>query len=385
MIERLLVKDYKNTGDPQVRARYGTAAGLFGIATNLILFALKLTIGLLSGSITIVAEAVNNLSDAASSVLTMIGFRLSNRPADKDHPFGHARYEQITAFIVALFVLSIGVLFAKSSVDKIISPGELTISPATIAVLVAAVIIKLWQMVTYRRMAGLIDSMALRATAMDSRNDAISTLSVLFSMVLMKLFDVNLDGYVGLLVSVFVIISAIGMVRSSLGPMLGEPPTKEQVDAICSLIDGNEDILGRHDLIIHSYGAGAAFASIHIEFDAKKDIIKIHDLVDNIEREAYSKLGISLTVHMDPVDVSNPLRHKLYELTAAGLHKFDPELRFHDFRLVDGPTHTNVLFDIVEPFGKSYDLDKLRELLSKEISSVEGRFYFVINVDKKLD
>lgn len=384
MLKRLFIKDYVNTSDPAVRIRYGVVAGAFGIATNLMLFVIKIIIGLLANSITIIAEAVNNLSDAASSILTMVGFRLSNRPADKDHPYGHARYEQITALLVAILVLCIGALFAKSSVDKILNPQELSISVITYVILTIALAVKLVQMLTYLDFAKAIDSEALRATAMDSRNDMISTASVLVSMAIMQLFRINIDGWVGLAVSVFVIWSAVGMVKDAISPMLGVPPTKEQVDSVCSLIDGREELLGYHDLIIHNYGAGAAFASIHVEFDASKDVIHIHDLIDNIEREARTKLNILLTIHMDPVDVSNPRRHKLYELTVSALEKYNPQIKLHDFRLVDGPTHTNVLFDITEPYGEKYDIDRIKQTLMQEFSEEKGTFYFVINVDKEM-
>ncbi len=385
MLKRLFIKDYNNTSDPAVRIRYGVVAGGFGIATNLFLFVIKIVIGLLANSITIVAEAVNNLSDAGSSILTMVGFKLSNRPADKDHPYGHARYEQITALLVAILVLCIGALFAKSSVDKIISPQELSISAITYVILLIALVVKLIQMFTYFDFSKAIDSEALKATAMDSRNDMISTASVLTSMIIMQTFRINIDGWVGLAVSVFVILSAVGMVRDAISPMLGVPPTKEQVSSICSLIDGKEELLGYHDLIIHNYGAGTAFASIHVEFDARKDVIHIHDLIDNIEREARTKLGILLTIHMDPVDVSNPRRYKLYDLAKNALEKYNPDIKFHDFRLVDGPTHTNVLFDITEPFGEKYDIDEIKQMLTREFSGETGTFYFIINVDKEMN
>lgn len=385
MLKRLFIKDYQNTSDHKVRTRYGIVAGAFGIATNLLLFAIKLIIGLLAGSITIIAEAVNNLSDAGSSILTIVGFRLSNIPADKDHPYGHARYEQITAMLVAILVLCIGVLFAKSSVDKIISPQELSISAVTYVVLSIALAMKLWQMVTYLDFSRAISSDALKAAAMDSRNDMISTASVLLSMIIMQLLDVNIDGWVGLAVSAFVVYSAVGMVKEAISPMLGVPPTHEQVSGIYGLIDCHPELLGHHDLIIHSYGVGATFASCHVEFDASSDIIGIHDLIDNIEREASSQLGILLTIHMDPVDVSNPRRHRLYDLTVGCLKKYNSSIKLHDFRIVDGPTHTNVLFDIVEPFGEKYSVSEITDMLSLEFSKEEGTYYFVINVDKQMD
>lgn len=385
LLKKLFIKDYKNVSDPGVRIRYGVVAGAFGIATNVVLFLIKLLIGLLANSITIIADAINNLSDAGSSIFTMVGFKLSNRPADKDHPYGHARYEQITALLVAILVLCIGILFAKSSVDKIISPQELNISLATFVILIIAVALKLIQMLTYLDFAKAISSEAIKAAAMDSRNDIITTVSVLVSMVVMRIFEINIDGWVGLAVSIFVIFSAIGMIREVISGLLGTPPTQEQVDGIYHLFDGHDEIIGHHDLIIHSYGAGTTFASLHAEFDSAGNITHIHDIIDNIEREASSKLGIALTIHMDPVDVSNPRRHKLYELALEAVKKYNPEIMIHDFRLVEGPTHTNVLFDIVEPFGESYDIDRIKEILSEAFSKEEGTYYFVINVDKKMD
>jgi len=385
LLKKLFIKDYKNVSDPAVRIRYGVVAGAFGIVTNVVLFFIKLVIGLVSNSITIIADAVNNLSDAGSSIFTLVGFKLSNRPADKDHPYGHARYEQITALLVAILVLCIGALFAKSSIDKIIQPQELNISIATYTVLAAAILLKLIQMLTYLDFSKSISSDAIKAAAMDSRNDIITTASVLVSMIVMQAFSINIDGWVGLAVSVFVIWSAFGMVREAISNMLGTPPTQEQVDAIYELFDGHEEIIGHHDLIIHSYGVGSTFASIHAEFDAKGNIVHIHDVIDNIEREAKAKLGIDLTIHMDPVDVSNPRRHRLYDLTLEGIKKYNPDILIHDFRLVEGPTHTNVLFDLVEPFGEKYDIDKIKEILAEEFSGESGKYYFVINVDKKMD
>ncbi len=383
MLKKLFIKDYKNTENPNVRNRYGAVAGAFGIFTNILLFFIKLIIGLLSGSITVVADAINNLSDAGSSVLTLIGFKLAGRPADEDHPYGHARYEQIIALLIAVLVLCIGVLFAKGSIDKIITPAELTLNLTTYIVLLVAVGIKLIQMFTYLDFAKAIDSDAIRAAALDSRNDIISSGSVLLGMVIMGLFDLNIDGYIGLAVSAFLIYSAFKMVKETISPMLGTPPSPEMVKQLEDMLLTSDVIVDCHDLIIHNYGAGANFASVHAEVDAKGDIIAIHDAIDNMEHKVLKELGIALTIHMDPVDFSNPRRQRLLELANAALAKFDSEISLHDFRLVDGPTHTNVLFDIVEPFGKSYELSDLRKLLNEEFLVEEGKFFFVITVDKK--
>lgn len=384
VLKRLFIKDYKNTSDPNVRNRYGVVSGIFGIVTNFVLFLIKLIIGLVSNSITIIADAINNLSDAGSSVLTMIGFKLSGKPADKDHPYGHARYEQITALLVAILVLCIGVLFAKGSVEKIFTPEELSISVVTYITLIAAIILKLVQMFTYLDFAKAIDSNTIRAAALDSRNDVISTSSVLASVIVMDVFAINIDGFVGFIVSAFLIWSALKMVKETINPMLGIMPSKELVDSITSLIMRNDGIIDIHDLIIHNYGVGQNFASVHVEIDASGDIIAIHDLIDNIEHQALDELGVLLTIHMDPVDVNNPKRQRLLKLCKSALAKYDQPVPFHDFRIVDGPTHTNILFDIVEPFGTKFDIEKIKALLSEEMSCEGGKYYYVINIDKAM-
>lgn len=384
MLKKLLIKDHQNVTDPKVRERYGTVSGIFGICTNVLLFIIKLVIGLISHSITVIADGVNNLMDVGSSVLTMIGFKISSKPADKDHPYGHARFEQITALLVALLVLVIGALFAKSSIDKIITPEELSLSWMTYVTLIAAIILKLIQMFTYLDFAKAINSDAIRAAAMDSRNDVISTSSVLLSVIIMGVFEINIDGYVGLLVSLFLILSSLKMVKETIDPMLGIPPSKELVDSITDLVLSSEHVNGIHDLIIHNYGVGANFASCHVEVDASGDMIAIHDEIDNIERLAHYALGVMLTIHMDPIDYSNPIRQELYEITESVLNEYSSDLSFHDFRIVDGPTHTNVLFDIVEPVDTHVDLHRIRQLLSEEYPS-DGKYFFVITVDKDMN
>lgn len=381
MLKRLLIKDYKNTQDPKVRERYGTVSGIFGIATNFVLFLIKLIIGLLSNSITVIADGVNNLMDVGSSVLTMIGFKISNKPADRDHPYGHARFEQITALLIAILVLIIGVLFAKGSIDKIITPEAITINTVTYVTLVAAIVLKLIQFFVYIDFSKAISSDTIKAAAMDARNDVISTSSVLLSVIVMGLFDINIDGYVGLLVSGFLVISSVKMVIDTINPMLGMPPEKELVDSINSLICECECVKGVHDLIIHNYGVGRNFASVHAEVDASGDIIAIHDEIDNIEKLCHSKLGVLMTIHIDPIDYKNPLRTELLEITEKAVYDFDSRLSMHDFRIVDGPSHTNVLFDLVEPIESSVNLSDFTAFLEERYPK-ERKYYFVLTVDK---
>lgn len=283
------------------RTRIGVFAGIFGIFTNLLAFAIKITVGVLSGSVTVAADAVNSLTDAGSSILTMIGFKLSSKPADREHPYGHARYEQITALIISLLMLTVGILFAKSSIEKIIHPTELNIGVLTYTALIAAIVLKLVQAAVNFRLAKKIDSGALRAAALDSRNDALITASVLVSVIIMGMFSLNIDGWAGLLVSLFIIWSSAMTVKNAISPMLGAPPSDELVAEVTKIVTSRTAVLGYHDLVIHNYGSGANFGSIHCEVDGRGNVAEIHDIIDGIEQEVADKLGVVLTIHMDPV------------------------------------------------------------------------------------
>lgn len=283
------------------RTRIGVFAGIFGILTNLLAFAVKIVVGVLSGSVTVAADAVNSLTDAGSSILTMIGFKLSSKPADREHPYGHARYEQITALIISLIMLAVGLLFAKSSIEKIIHPTELNIGILTYSALIAAIVLKLIQAAVNFNLAKKIDSGALHAAALDSRNDALITASVLVSVIIMGAFGKNIDGWAGLLVSLFIIWSSAMTVKSAISPMLGAPPSSELVEAVEKIVMSRPEILGYHDLVIHNYGSGANFGSIHCEVDGRGNVAEIHDIIDGIENQIGAELGVVLTIHMDPV------------------------------------------------------------------------------------
>ncbi|MGI5825279.1 MAG: cation diffusion facilitator family transporter [Bacillota bacterium] len=383
MIKKLFIKDYQNTSDPAVRNRYGVVAGIFGIILNVILCTIKMIIGIFANSITIIVDAVNNLTDAASSILTIIGFKLSGKPADAKHPYGYARYEHITAMIVALVVLAVGVLFAKSSVEKIINPEELSINTITVVLLAIALTGKIYQLIVLKDFSRAIDSNTLKATALDTRNDIITNFAVLIAIIIMGIFKINIDGILGLLVSLFVIYSSLGMVKETFEPMLGTPPSPETVKMIKTEILAHEGVKGIHDLIIHDYGVGKSFATVHVEVDAAENVMKSHDLVDNIEIEFRKKHGINLTIHMDPIDFSNSNRQKYFEMTAAVLNKMVENAQIHDFRLVDGPSHTNIVFDIIEPFDETYDMTAIKEALQKKFKNEPKKCFFIITVDKK--
>ena len=363
--KKLFVKDYKSTDKPEVRFRYGATAGIFGLITNAVLFGLKLAVGLVGGSITIIADAVNNLSDAGSSVVTLAGFKLASRPADKEHPYGHARYEYITALVISVIILIIGVLLCKSSVEKIISPSEVTVNVYTYVVLGVAIALKIIQMLVYLDFSKSISSAALKASAMDSRNDVIATSAVLISTIVMGAAQVNIDGYMGVAVSLF-----------------GTPPPKELVDKIKDIIMSHDGVIGMHDLAVHNYGEGRYFAVVHVEVPAKVPIMITHDLVDNIEHDVERETGASITIHMDPVDTEDEELEALKARAEKVLAEMGDGLTLHDFRLVRGATHTNVLFDVTIPFDSKYKLADVTGRMQDEFDADDTVYYFVINVDR---
>ncbi len=383
-IRKLLIKDYDKVEKTEVRTRYGIVAGIIGIVSNAILFAFKLLVGILGGSITIVADAINNLSDAGSSVVTLIGFRLASKPADKEHPFGHARYEYITALIVALIILVIGVLLCKSSIEKIITPEETVVTVYTYVVLAAAIVMKVLQMFVYRDFSNAINSQALRASSDDSRNDVLATTLVLVSAIVIDTTGVNIDGYMGAVVSLFIIISALMLVKDTINPLIGEKPDSEFVRKLKDEIMSYDGILGMHDLMVHSYGVNASFAICHVEVDSAVPIMQSHDLIDTIEREVHEKLGVTLNIHLDPIDIHDEEIPVLKERAEAILGELDKELSIHDFRIVRGISFVNVVFDVVIPYDSKVTLAEVEKALDAGFN-VEGapdKYYFVVSMDR---
>lgn len=382
MLKKIFIKNYKDVDNPKVRNRYGIVAGAFGIVTNIILFVIKFVIGIFSNSITIIADAFNNLSDSFSSILTIIGFKLSNKPADKEHPYGHARYEQITGILVSFLILAMGVLFTKSSIEKIINPEDISLTFVTYLILIIAIIGKFMQMCVYKDFSKAINSETIKANAIDARNDIISTTAVLIAMVIMGIFKVNLDAYMGLIVSIFIIISAWKTINEAISPMLGVPPTDEQVKSIEEKIKSYEGVAGIHDLMVHNYGPGRDFATVHVEIPADMNILVAHDLMDNIERDFREKLNINLTIHMDPLELENEYVSKLHSEVKKILNDFDKEITFHDFRVVKGNSHTNIIFDIVVPFDKNYTEEDFQKILQENLKDEKQKYYFVLTIDR---
>lgn len=384
-LKKTFIKDYKNVSSASVRYRYGLLAGVFGILTNVVLFVMKIVFGLIAGSISVVADAVNNLSDAGSSGVTVVGFKLSNRPPDKEHPFGHARYEYITGLVVAFIVLIIGGTLLKSSIERIISPELIEASVWTAAVLVISIFLKTIQGMLYTDFGKAINSPSLGASATDSRNDVISTSLVLVSTVgaifLPEIFS-KVDSYLGIAVSLFIIVSGVKLVKETVDPLLGGVPDKELVAKIREKFKEYPEILGTHDLMVHSYGPGKVFATIHAEVEADTDVLLSHDLIDNIERD-FRRDGIFMVIHMDPVVTSDPeiamLRDKVYEVLQ---NAYGDKISLHDFRMVKGITHTNVLFDAVVPFDEKITAEDIAALLSEKIDSGGTTYYYVVNIDR---
>ncbi|MDR2932743.1 MAG: cation diffusion facilitator family transporter [Oscillospiraceae bacterium] len=379
---KLFIKDSNNTHNAQVRENYGKLAGAVGIASNLLLFAFKLLAGLLSGSISIMADAVNNLSDSASSIITLAGFKLSGMPADEKHPYGYARFEYISGLVVSCIILVIGFQFLISSFQKILAPTAVIFSYVTVVVLALSMLVKLWQGRFNRAIGKRIKSAALIATAADSRNDVLTTGVVLASALISHFSGLNIDGYMGVLVALFILYSGVGLIRETLGPLLGAAPERELVDAVQKKILAYDTVIGLHDLMVHNYGPERCFASVHVEFPASQDIMISHDIIDNIERDFASDLGIALVVHLDPVITDDPRLDHLKEQVLAAIQDIDPVLDLHDFRMVEGVSHTNLIFDIVVPPRYKTSDKALRARISERIKAISPVYFCVITVDR---
>lgn len=389
-IRKLFIKDYQDTQNPKVRFRYGLVAGIFGIISNALLCVFKLIVGIVGNSITIIADAINNLSDAGSSVVTLVGFKLSATPPDNDHPFGHARYEYITSLLVSVTVLFIGILLLKSSIEKCITPEEVSVSVYTYVVLGVAIAMKLVQMLIYLDFSKAINSGALKASAADSRNDVLATVAVLISTIVIDVAGdkispkVSVDGIMGIAVSAFIIVSSILLIKEAMSPILGEKPPKELVDKITAKILSYDGVIGVHDLVVHSYGENHCFVVAHVEVPADVDITKSHDVIDNIEHDFWNEMHVRITIHMDPVDTKNRQLAVLKLRAQNAIANLDENLSLHDFRLVSGQTHTNMLFDVVIPYGSKITLDDVKDALKKEFGNDPVKYFFVIDMDRKM-
>ena len=378
---RWFVPDGANTEDPAVRKRCGVLSGRVGLALNLLLFAGKLLAGLLTGAISILADAFNNLSDAASSVVTIVGFRLAGQEADADHPFGHGRMEYLTGLVVSLLILVVGVELGKSSLEKIFHPEETKLTILTGGILIASILVKLCMGGMNRTLSRRIASDALAATAADSWSDAVATTVVLAGLVITHVTDLRLDGWLGRVVAVFILRAGVRAAKDTLDPLLGKPPEPDTVRRIEEVILSHREVVGIHDLIIHDYGPARRMMSVHAEVAADASLMEVHDVIDHIERELYRRFNIETVIHIDPIQIGNPEVDALRDLTARLARRIAPELTIHDFRVAAGAKRTTLVFDVVVPYDLGLKGDEVKERLSRMLKEEDGSCRAIINVD----
>ncbi|MBR3576157.1 MAG: cation transporter [Clostridia bacterium] len=381
-LAKLFIKNHKNTENIIVRENYGKLSGFVGIFANIVLFIFKIITGIISGSIAIIADALNNLTDAASSVVTLIGFKMSGKPADEEHPYGHARFEYIAGLVISFVVLFIGGQLAINSVGKIINPTPLMLGTAGMIILVAAILIKLWLCFFYRKIGKKINSLTVIAASKDSLNDVIATAAVLICAVIASRHGINIDGWAGLGVAAFILVSGIMLLKETANPLLGEVPDDNELDKISKKILSYENVIGMHDLVIHNYGYGRVFASVHVEMPAENDILDSHDTIDTIEKDFLKNEKINMVIHLDPVVTNNEEVSRISAVVDGILKEIDPVITKHDFRVVFGHSNTKLIFDIALPPGFSVSDRKISERINEKLKKYDGNMYAVIMIDR---
>ncbi len=382
LLLRLFVPQYQDLTQPSARSAVGKLAGMVGIVCNLLLFTGKLAAGMLAGSVAIIADAMNNLSDASSSIVTLVGFRLAEKPADNDHPYGHARYEYLAGLAVAAIIIVIGVELAKTSFDKVLHPSAVSFTVTTAIILITSMLIKLWMMRFNNTLGKQIQSTTLEAVAVDSRNDVLATGAVCLAAVVQYVTSLQIDGIVGIAVALFILYSGVKLAMETISPLLGESASPELCELIVDHINANPNVLGYHDLMVHDYGPNKRFASLHVEMDRRIDPLICHGIIDDLERECMESHGIHLVIHYDPIVVDDPDLNRMRRLVDAELQNINPMLKLHDFRMCQAPNHTNLIFDIALPTElagqEMYIQNKLDERLSLQENTA---IYTVITFD----
>ena len=378
LLLRLFVKDYAEPQKPKVRAAVGKLSGAVGIGSNILLFALKLLVGTLSGSVSITADAMNNLFDAASAIVTLIGFKLAEKPADEDHPYGHARYEYLSGLAVAAMIIVIGFELAKTSVQKIIAPTAVEFSLPVAVVLVGSILVKLWLSFFNRTLGKHINSSALLATSADSRNDSISTTAVLVAALVELFTNWRVDGYMGLAVALFILYSGAMLAKDTISPLLGETASPELRELIVGVVTAQPKVLGYHDLMVHDYGPGQRFASMHVEMDQKEDPLECHELIDNLERACLKQHNVHLVIHYDPVVTGDAEQDRIKAVVEEILQSIDQRISLHDFRTVRGKGHTNLVFDIVLPVEMMEQKKQVKKQMDEILAQKEEKTYYTV-------
>lgn len=383
----LLIKIFIKNGDvkdAEVRRKYGYLGSFTGIALNILLFVGKIIAGIIAGAVSVIADAFNNLSDAGSSILTLVGFKFAGRPADKEHPFGHGRMEYVTGLIVSFVIMMMGFELLKSSVGKILSPEDIKFSPLALGILIASVLVKLWMSLFNRKLGKIINSTALKATATDSLTDSVATTVVIISMLVSKFTGFDADGYAGVLVSLFIFYAGINTFKDSLTPLLGSRPDKEFVNEVYERVMSYPEIVGVHDLMVHDYGVGNLVISLHAEVPCQMDFEKAHELIDIIEDDLKTQYTCLATIHMDPVASHDEETQNAKAMVQKVVAEIDTSLTIHDFRMTKGTTHINLLFDVVVPHGFRYSDDKTVEMIRNKLHEIDEKYFAVIVVDKDM-
>lgn len=382
LLLRLFVKGHKTPDRPEVRSRVGMLSGAVGIVCNALLCVLKLIVGAVSGSVSITADAMNNLSDAASSIVTLVGFRLAQQPADEDHPYGHARYEYLSGLAVAGMILVIGFELGKTSVEKILNPTDVLFSVPVCIVLVGSILVKLWLFLFNRYLGKMVNSQALLATAADSRNDTVSTLAVLAAGIVGTVFHLRIDGIMGLAVAAFILYSGVNMAKETISPLLGENASPQLRQQIVELVNACPEVLGYHDLMVHDYGPGQRFASMHVEMDQQADPLVCHELIDNLERACLRSYNVHLVLHYDPVVTGDAQLDRMRTVVLELLQQQDERITIHDFRMVQGKGHTNLIFDMALPADLMGKHKAIKAKLDADLQNLnEGTYYTVVTFD----
>lgn len=372
----------KNLSPAQRHSAIGALAGRTGICCNLALFTIKLAAGLITGSIAILADAVNNLSDAASSIVTLVGFRLAQRPADREHPFGHARYEYLSGLVVAALILAIGLELGKSSLEKIITPSPISVSNTALIIMLVSIGLKIWMYVFYQKLGRMIHSGTLIASAADSRNDAIATTAVVLGLAANRLWSIDLDGWLGLAVAIFILTSGIGIVQDTVSPLLGKQADRTLVEELCTLLKSHEKVLGIHDLLIHDYGPGQCYASVHVEIGADVPALECHDIIDDMECDAMEQLNVHLVIHYDPVVTDDARWIQMRRVVSNLVNGINPRLSIHDFRIVTGAKQEKLVFDLGIPYDLSFKNSDLQQQINDRLAQDGYHYQTVIHFDR---
>jgi len=381
LLAKRFIPDYENMKSSHVRHSYGMLCGIVGIALNILLFIGKFLAGGISHSIAITADAINNLSDAGSSFITLAGFKLASQKPDPDHPYGHGRIEYLSGLLVSLLIIMMAVELLQTSFHKIMNPQDTQVSPLVIAILLVSILVKLYMSYYNQQIGQKIDSAALLATALDSRGDTLSTLLVLISSLISLFTGIQIDGYCGFLVGLFILYSGFNAAKDTIDPLLGKAPDKEYVEKIEEIVTSHDLILGIHDMMIHDYGPGRVVVSLHAEVPSNGDLLEMHDLIDHIEHDLAETCNCEAVIHMDPISVNDPEVDTLKEQVASIIKGIDDDLKFHDFRIVKGPTHTNILFDVLVPYKFAMKDSELITLIDKKVKELNSSYFVVIKVD----